>query len=100
MSTVLDPPSAQAHTTPAQTLRNMMVAVKVSFTCFGTRKTLTPEQKNQAADKFGAEGQFLSAGEKLIDTKHEAFKAVTAVRGRVQSFTRGITLPYPEPGLR
>ena len=32
---------------------------------------------------IGAEGQFLSAGKKLLDTSHPAFKAVTAVRTRV-----------------
>ena len=77
-----------------------MAAVRVSFTWFGTRKSLTPEQKNQAADTFGAEGQFLSAGKKLLDTRHPAFKAVSAVRGRVLSYWKGISLPYPELGIR
>jgi hypothetical protein len=77
-----------------------MAAVKLSFTWFGTRKSLTPAQKAQAADTFGAEGEFLSAGKKLLDTQHRAYKAVTAVRGRIQSFSRAITLPFPEPGLR
>ena len=62
---------------PARRLRATMAAVRVSFTWFGVRKTLTPEQKAQAADTFGAEGQFLSAGKKLLDTRHPAFKAVT-----------------------
>ena len=57
-----------------------MAAARVSFTWFGARKTLTAEQKSQAADAFGAEGQFLSAGKKLLDTRHPKFKAVTAVR--------------------
>ena len=70
------------------------------FTWFGTRKTLTPQQKAQAADTFGAEGEFLSAGKKLIDTRHPDFKAVTGVRGRIVSYWRGISLPYPEPGIR
>jgi molybdopterin converting factor small subunit len=77
-----------------------MAAVKLSFTWFGVRKSLTPAQKAQAADAFGAEGQFLSAGKKLLDTKHSAYKAVTAVRGRIHSFSKAITLPFPEPGLR
>jgi len=45
-----------------------MAAVRVSFTWFGTRRTLSAEQKAQAADTFGAEGSFLSAGKKLLDT--------------------------------
>ncbi len=76
------------------------VGVGVKLPGLHHRKTLTPEQKSQAADTFGAEGEFLSAGKKLLDTRHPAFKAVTAVRGRMLSFWKGITLPYPEPGIR
>src|SRR5208283_1056221 len=61
---------------------------------------LTREQKEEAAQPFGAEGQFLSAGKKLIDTRHEAFRNLTAVRTRIIQFWRGLTLPYVEPGLR
>src|SRR5262249_27055949 len=43
---------------------------------------------------------FLSARKKLLDTKHAAYKEVTAVRGCVQAFWKGCTQPYPEPGLR
>ena len=84
----------------AHRLRTTMAAVRLAFTWFGTRKTLTTEQRAQAADTFGAEGEFLSAGKKLLDTAHPAFKAVSAARGRVLSYWRGITLPYPEPGIR
>ncbi len=77
-----------------------MAAVRLSFTWFGTRKTLSAAQKNQAAHTFGAEGAFLSAGKKLIDTQHPSFKAVTAVRTRILAYFTGITLPYPEPSIR
>ena len=77
-----------------------MAAARLSFTWFGVRKSLTPAQKALAAESFGAEGEFLSAGKKLIDTKHPAFRAVTAIRGRVQSVWKGMTLPYPEAGIR
>ena len=86
--------------TSSERLRTTMAAVRLSFTWFGTRKTLTPEQKAQAAESFGAEGQFLSAGKKLIDTRHPAFKAVTQVRSRAVGLWKAISLPYPEPGLR
>ncbi len=76
------------------------VGVGVKLPGLHHRKTLTPEQKSQAADTFGAEGEFLSAGKKLLDTRHPAFKAVTAARGRMLSFWKGISLPYPEPGIR
>jgi hypothetical protein len=98
-STLLDEPTIPT-TNPSARLRATMAAVRLSFVWFGVRKTLTPEQKSQAADTFGAEGEFLSAGKKLLDTRHPAFKAVTAVRGRMLSFWKGLTLPYPEPGIR
>lgn len=84
----------------AEQLRDTMAAARLSFTWLGTRKSLTSEQRNQAADSFGAEGKFLSAGKKLLDTSHPAFKAVTAIKGRCQCYWRAVSLPYPEPGIR
>jgi hypothetical protein len=72
----------------------------VSFTWLGVRKTLTPEQKSQAAEPFGAQGDFLSASKKLLDTRHAAYKEVTAIRGKVTVCWKSATLPYPEPGVR
>jgi hypothetical protein len=89
-----------ASTSPSQQLRATMAAVRVSFTWMGTQKTLTPEQRAQAAEAFDADGQLLSAGKKLLDTKHTAFRAVTAVRGKVDASWKGISLPFPEPGIR
>jgi hypothetical protein len=100
MSTVLDEPRLGQSTSPAQRLRTTMAAVRVSFTWLGVRKTLTAEQRAEAAEPFGANAQFLSAGKKLIDTSHPAFKAVTAVRNRAKQFWASMSLPYPEPGIR
>jgi hypothetical protein len=99
---LLDEPmtNSSQQTTASERLRGTMAAARLSFTWLGTRKTLTVEQKNQAADSFGAEGKFLSAGKKLLDTAHPAFKAVTAIKGRCQSYWRAVSLPYPEPGIR
>lgn len=77
-----------------------MAAVRVAFTWLGVRKTLSQEQKDQAADTFGASGDFVSAGKKLLDTKHPAFKAVSSVKGQVTSYWKALSLPYPEPGIR
>ncbi len=83
-SSLLEEPAVQAATgtvtgsatSHAERLRTTMMAMRLSFMWFGTRKTLSPDQKDQAAESFGAEGSFLSAGKKLIDVKHPAFKAV------------------------
>ncbi|WP_254511419.1 hypothetical protein [Anatilimnocola floriformis] len=100
MATLLDEPRTGNTASPAQRMRMTMAAVRVMFTWLGSRKTLTQEQKSQAADAFGAERAYLSAGKKLLDTSHPAFKAVTAVRTRVIAFWKGISLPYPESGIR
>ena len=99
---LLNEPTADSSqmSTASERLRGTMAAARLSFTWLGVRKSLTAEQKNQAADSFGAEGKFLSAGKKLLDTSHPAFKAVTAIKGRCQSYWRAVSLPYPEPGIR
>ena len=96
---LLDQP-AHSTSAPAERLRVTTAAVRVSFCWLGVRKTLTPEQKTQAAESFGEEGEYLSARKKLLDTKHPAYKEVTAVRGKVLSYWKSLTLPYPEPGVR
>jgi len=100
MSTTLENLSPVATATAARRLRTTMAAVRLSFTWFGTRKSLSPQQKEEAADSFGAEGAFLSAAKKLFDTRHPAFKAVSAVRGRAISLWKGLSLPFPESGIR
>ena len=84
----------------ADRLRHTMAGVRLSISWFGVRKSLTSDQKAQAADAFGAEGEFLSAGKKLLDTRHPAFKLVTGVRTRAVNYWKGVSLPFPEAGIR
>ncbi len=100
MSTVLEAPVSRTARLPAQRLRATMAAVRVSLRWLGIHRTLTPEQKAQAADTFGAEGQYLSAGKKLLDTRHPAFRTVTGVRHRILATWQSMTLPFPESGIR
>ena len=61
MTTLLDridsvPETRSAETTtPAQRLRATMAASRVRFTWFGVQKSLTPQQKSQAAEAFDAD---------------------------------------------
>jgi hypothetical protein len=100
MTTLIDEAVVRPSTAPSQRLRTTTAAVRVSLSWLGTRKTLTAEQKALAADTFGAEGNFLSAGKKLLDTKHPALKAVTGVKNRLVSYWKSMSLPYPEAGIR
>ena len=100
MSTLLDEPITSPAVSPAQQLRSTTAAVRLSISWLGVRKSLSREQKAQAAATFDASGEFLSAGKKLLDTSHPAYKAVTGVRNRIVSYWKGMSLPFPEPGIR
>ena len=100
MSTTTPVNDTNTNAAAAQRLRTLSAAVRVSFVWLGMRRSLSADQTAQAADAFGAERQYLSAGKKLLDTQHPAFKAVTAVRNRILCYWKGMSLPYPEPGVR
>ena len=100
MTTLLDEPTTRPSTTPAHRLRTSTAAVRLSFTWFGVRKSLTTEQRALAAESFGAEGDCLPAAKRLLDTRHPAFKAVAAVKNRAIGYWRSLSLPYPEAGIR
>ena len=100
MSTLLDDANTQAAASPADALRTTMAAARVASSWFGTRKSLTPEQRSQAADAFGAEDRYLSAAKRLLDTSHHAFKSVTAVKNRAIGYWKAVSLPFPEGGVR
>ena len=99
MPTLLEEPPDQAAT-PAARLRHTMAAVRLSFVWLGCRRTLSQEQMAQAADTFGAEGDYVSAAKKLLDTSHPAYKAVSSLKSRIVSYWRSMSLPYPEAGIR
>jgi len=84
----------------AERLRTTMAACRVQFTWWGIQRALTAEQKALAAQAFDAEGGFLSAGKKLLDTRAPAFRAVTAIRTKISDYWKGLSLPFPEPGIR
>lgn len=101
MSTSITPEAAQAAaSTPAETLRHSFSAMRVSFSWFGVRRSLSSDQCQQAAAQFGAEKTFISAGKKLIDTSHPAMRALSQLRREISDHWKDSSLPFPEPGIR
>src|SRR5215470_10238973 len=84
---------------PAQRLRRTAAAVRVHFTWWGVHRTLTAQQKEAVGDTCGADARLLSAGKKIIDVRHEAFRRLTNIRSLVVSYWKGLTLPYTETGV-
>ena len=103
MSTLLETQSELGQSTSTDAsdlLRSTTAACRVSFKWFGTTKSLTDEQKATAARSFGADQSALSAGKKLLDTAHPAYRRVNSVKSRINGYWKAETLPFPEPGLR
>jgi hypothetical protein len=85
---------------PAQRPRRTAAAVRVGLHWWGVHRTLNPRQKEEVSAGYAADARFLTAGKKIVDTRHEAFRRLASVRTRLTSYWRGLTLPYPEPGVR
>ncbi|MBL8797390.1 MAG: hypothetical protein JNM56_26040 [Planctomycetia bacterium] len=85
---------------PAERLRRVAAAVRVHFTWWGVRRALTAQQKEEIGVACAADARLLTAGKKLVDVRHEAFRKLTALRTRIGQFWRSVTLPYVEPGVR
>jgi hypothetical protein len=100
MSTITVSELPLAADSPAQRLRRTAAAVRVHFTWWGVHKTLTASQKEEVGLAYAADARFLTAGKKILDVRHEAFRRLTSVRTRVVNYWRGLTLPYVEPGVR
>ena len=104
MATILEPESITAlnsSTINASTrLKENFIACRLSFTFLGVSKTLTADQKRLAAQSFDADGESISAGKKLINTKHDTWKALTSIRSQATKFWKENSLPYPESGIR
>lgn len=100
MTTLTDSDIPLDTASPAQRLRRLAAAVRVHFTWLGVQKALTVQQKEAMGAAYSADTRLLTAGKKLIDTRHEAFRQLTSLRHRIGRFWRSLTLPYTEPGVR
>ena len=81
-------------------LQSETTAVRLRIRWPGVRKTLSDDQKQQAASTFDADIKSVSASKKLLDTSHPAFRAATAVKTQAVDYWKRSTLPYIEPGVR
>src|SRR4051794_38322409 len=100
MSTITVSDIPLESSAPAQRLRRTAAAVRVQFTWWGVHRSLTAQQKEEAGLAYHADVRLLTAGKKLLDTRHEAYRPLTTIRSRVVQYWKGLTLPYTEPGIR
>jgi hypothetical protein len=58
---------------------------------------LAAQQKEEFGSATSADARFLTAGKKLIDVRHDAFRKLTAVKTRIGNYWRGVSLPTSSP---
>ncbi len=93
-------PAHQPGSDSVEMLRNRFTALRLSFTWFGVRRSLSPDQCEQAAAQFGAERAYITASKKLIDAAHPAMRGVNQIRREISEFWKDVSLPFPEAGIR
>ena len=98
--TILDGERDHRERAPADRLRQDAAAVRLHVSWPGLRRTLSAEQKEDAASPFDADSGSLSASKKLLDTKHPSLRAAAKVRHAAVSHWKTASLPYPENGVR
>ena len=100
MSTLLDLPGTVSVRSFGEELQTAMAAVRLSIKWLGNHKKVSKDQKIQAAETFDAESNFVSMGKKLLDTNHDSWKNLVAVRGKMEAAWQERSLPFPESGIR
>ncbi|EMI22264.1 hypothetical protein RMSM_00790 [Rhodopirellula maiorica SM1] len=100
MSTMLEDPVTQNQPSHGTRLQAETTAARLHIRWPGTRKSLSRDQKLQAAGAFDADSRTLSAAKRLFDTSHPSFRAVSAIKTKASALWKGMTLPYIEPGVR
>lgn len=81
-------------------LRRDTAAVRLMHGRLGVRRALSKEQVKHAAESFRADGNYLSAGKKLINTRHPAYRSCTRLVSQARCYWRTMTVPFPVKGIR
>lgn len=84
----------------ARRLRQQTAAVRLMHSKLGVRRALSRDQVKTAAEAFHADGELLSASRRILDTKDEAYRAVTSTLSRARAYWRTMTVPFPVDGIR
>jgi len=84
----------------AKSLQEQAAGLGIHFTWMGTSKSLTNEEKDKAAEPFGAQGEGLAVSKKLIDSKNIYYKPLTTLQSQIRTLWINYTLPWVEKGVR
>lgn len=81
-------------------LRSETTAVKLELERFGAKRSLSKEQRGQAAESFGAKRDRLSAGKELVKTTEAKYKACSSALSAARAVWVAYSHPFPERGIR
>ena len=72
----------------------------LGFTWFGAQKALTRSRRPAPPRPSTPTGPTSRPARSCSTPQHPAFRAVTAIRTKVATYWRAMSLPFPEPGVR
>lgn len=84
----------------ANELKSQTAAVRVQKQAMYLRRALSRDQRTKAADVFGADGDSISAGKRLLNSKDPAYRKVTHIQYAANAYWKAVTVPYPINGIR
>lgn len=99
-TTLLDLPGTVSVRSFGEELQASMAAVRLSIKWLGNHKKVADDLKIEAAENFDAESKSVSMRKKLLDTSHDSWKNLVAVRGKMEAAWKDRSLPFPENGIR
>jgi hypothetical protein len=92
--------SAASVARGASLLRREGIAVRLKIGRFGFSRAFDVEQRERAAEEFGASPEVVSARKTILDRRSDAVRAISAVLADAQNYWRSMTIQWPEPGVR
>ncbi|QDU95171.1 hypothetical protein [Lignipirellula cremea] len=84
----------------SQQLMDETLAIRLRRSQFGVRRSIKGGVHQSISDSVSADKKFISASKKLLDTRNQKYRAVTAIMSAAASTWKDSTIPYPEDGIR
>jgi hypothetical protein len=67
---------------------------------FGATKSFDDEATVETASRFGADAEWVSGRNPILDTAHPAYKALSTLKTSIRTYWLDNTMPYVVPGVR
>ena len=84
----------------AEQVREFLTGSTLSFHWWGASRSFERDGILATAETLEADHEMISARNRIIDTRHPAYRALTSLRSSIQHHWKQHTMPYVIPGMR